>query len=252
MPTEPKDQEFLPEESNMPFLEHLEEFRRRLIKSFLAVIVCSAIAGYFSDDLVKLITHPLGGIKLHVTEVTGSFYAYLKVALFTGIVTALPFVFYQLWAFVSPGLYPREKRAILPLVIISTLLFLIGATFCYLLVLPLALHILIGFSEGLFTPIITVSSYITFAGLFLLAFGLAFELPVVAYFLGRIGLISADFLIKGRRYAVVIILIVAALLTPADVFTQLLLAVPLYILYEISIVIVRMTGADREAKAVDN
>ncbi len=228
---------------SMPFLDHLEELRRRLLRSVLAVVVMSLVAFYFSDELMWFIVRPLGDVKLHVTQVTGSFYAYLKVALVGGIVAAAPIVFYQLWAFVAPGLYPQEKSKVLPLVLVSTLLFLAGGAFCYLLVLPYSLKFLIGFSGDLLSPIITVGSYLTFAGMLMLAFGLGFEMPVVAYFLGTIGLISPRFLSKGRRYAVVLILILAAILTPTpDVATQLMLAGPLYLLYEISIIIVRITG----------
>ena len=131
----------------------------------------------------------------------------------------------------------------LPLVAVSTLLFLGGAAFCYYLVLPIALSFLIGFSGDLLSPIITVGSYISFIGMLLLAFGFGFEIPVVAYFLGKIGIISTKTLKKGRRYAIVLILVFAAFLTPTpDVATQLMLAVPLYILYEISIIIVHYTG----------
>lgn len=229
-------------EGGMPFLRHLEELRKRLILSLLAIILMAAASFYFVDELFLLLIEPLGDVKLHVTEVTGSFYAYLKVALVTGVIAAIPFIFYQLWSFVSPGLYKRERRAILPLVIVSTALFLTGTGFCFLLVLPLALSILIGFSGEILTPIITVGSYISFAGMLLIAFGMAFQLPVVAYFLGKMGIVSAALLSRGRRYAAVAILILSALLTPADVFTQILLAVPLYILYEIAIIVVRLTG----------
>lgn len=229
---------------DMPFLDHLEELRRRLIKAVLAVVVMSGVAFYFADTLVRVMIHPLGpDIKLHITEVTGSFYAYFKIALIFGVVGALPIVFYQLWGFIAPGLYRKEKSMILPLILISTLLFAIGAGFCYFWVLPFALKFLIGFSGDLFSPIITVGSYISFAGMLLLAFGFGFQLPVVAYLLGKAGLIASRTLAKGRRYAIVIILIVAAILTPTpDVFTQCLLAVPLYFLYEVSIVVVRVTG----------
>ncbi|MFZ5981775.1 MAG: twin-arginine translocase subunit TatC [Candidatus Zixiibacteriota bacterium] len=226
----------------MSFVDHLEELRWRLLKSVLAVVIMAILALYFSDHLFKFLIMPLGDVKLHVTEVTGSFYAYLKVSFIAGIFGALPIVFYQLWVFISPGLYKREKKVIIPLVTISSFLFLGGAIFCYYLVLPLALKFLIGFSGELLNPIITVGSYISFAGLLMIAFGFAFELPIVAFFLGKIGLISSKFMARGRRYAVVAILIVAAIITPPDVFTQVLLAIPLYFLYEISIIVVRLTG----------
>jgi len=153
--TEPKDQPYeLPldqpkeaEQGSMPFLVHLEELRRRLIKAFLAVIVGSAVAFYFADQILEFIKIPLEGVPLHNMQVTGAFYAYLKISLFTGVVVALPFIFYQAWRFISPGLYSHEKVMMTPLVLISTILFLIGAGFCYLIVLPIALTFLIGFAD---------------------------------------------------------------------------------------------------------
>ncbi|MFH1374476.1 MAG: twin-arginine translocase subunit TatC [bacterium] len=228
---------------SMPFLDHLEELRRRLLKSLLALLLTTAVAFYFSDELMAFAVKPLGEIKLHVTQVTGSFYAYLKVSLVAGVMAATPVIFYHLWSFVAPGLYPKEKARVLPLVAVSTVLFLLGASFCYLVVLPYSLNFLIGFSGELLNPIITVSSYLSFAGMLLLAFGVGFEMPVVAYFLGKVGLVSSRMLGKGRRYAVVLILIAAAILTPTpDIATQLMLAGPLYLLYEISIIIVRISG----------
>ncbi len=232
----------LAEPGSIPFLDHLEELRRRLLKAIVAVVVMSLVAFYFSDYLLKFIIAPLGGIKLHVTQVTGSFYAYLKVSLIGGIVAAAPIVFYQLWSFVAPGLYHKEKATILPLVFISSILFVGGAGFCYLVVLPFSLKFLIGFAGDLLSPIITVGSYLTFSGMMMLAFGLAFELPMAAYFLGRVGIVSSHFLAKGRPYAIILILISAAILTPPDIATQLMLAGPVYLLYEVSIILVRLTG----------
>jgi sec-independent protein translocase protein TatC len=227
---------------SMPFLDHIEEFRWRLIKSIIAVAVMGLISFGFADYVFKFITMPLGDVKLHFTEITGSFYAYLKVSFFSGLFAASPIVLYQLWKFIGPGLYPREKRAILPMVFFSTLLFLTGAGFCFYVVLPFALKFLISYGEGVMTPIITVSSYVSFAGLMLVAFGAAFQLPVIGYFLGSIGLISGRFLSKGRPYAVVAVLITGAVLSPPDVFTQVLLAGPLYLLYELTIIIVKLTA----------
>ncbi|PWB70944.1 twin-arginine translocase subunit TatC [candidate division GN15 bacterium] len=245
---EPKDlpEDFTEEQTSfhaMPFLDHLEELRKRLLKSLLAVVITTGIALYFSKQIMHWFIMPLGDIKLNVTEVMGSFMAYFKLGLVVGIIASVPIIFYQLWGFVAPGLYPKEKRMVLPFVGSATLLFLIGAAFCYIWVLPWSLQFLVGLSGDLFNPIITINSYITFAGLLILGFGLCFELPVLAYALGKIGILSSRFLARGRKYAIVIILIVAAIITPTpDVFTQLLLAVPMYVLYEISIVVVRLTG----------
>ncbi len=236
----------------MPFLDHLEELRRRLLWCALIVIVATGAAFYFSEQIMIFIIRPMGQIKLHVTEVTGSFYAYLKISLITGLAVSAPFIFYQAWSFISPGLYNREKATVLPLVAVSTVLFLVGASFCYLVVLPFSLAFLIGFSGDLLSPIITVGSYISFAGMLLLAFGIGFQIPIVAYFLGKLGVINPQMMGKGRRYAVVLILIASAILTPTpDVATQLMLAGPLYILYEVSIVVVRLTGKQRETERVE-
>jgi len=226
----------------MSFLAHVEELRWRLIKSILSVVVVALVAFAFADQLYKIIVIPLGDVKLHYTEVTGSFYAYLKISLFAGITGAIPVVFYQLWQFIAPGLFAREKKMIYPLVFFSTMLFLIGASFCFFVVLPFALSFLIGYGEDLMTPIITISSYISFAGLLLIAFGFAFELPIIGYFFGKIGLVSSKVLGKARPYAVVVFLILASVLSPPDIFTQVLLAGPLYLLYEITILLVRYTG----------
>ena len=233
--------------AGMPFLHHIEELRKRLLKCALAVILCSGVAFAYAEQIVTYFVAPLDGVKLHVTEVTGSFMAYFKISLVVGLLVSTPVVLYQLWSFVSPGLYPSEKKKVLPVVFASTILFLGGAAFCYFLILPMALEFLIGFSDDLFTPIITVTSYISFTGMMLLGFGLSFQLPVIAYFLGRIGIVNSRMLSRGRRYAVIVILIVAGFLTPTpDIFTQLLMAVPLYLLYELSILLVRFTGKERQ------
>ncbi len=226
----------------MSFLAHVEELRWRLIKSILSVAVMALVAFAFADYLYKIIIIPLGDVKLHYTEVTGSFYAYLKISMFAGITGAIPIVFYQLWKFIAPGLFSKEKKMIIPLVFFSTVLFLIGGGFCFFVVLPFALSFLIGYGSEVMTPIITVSSYISFAGLLFVAFGFAFELPIIGYFFGKVGLVSSKALGKARPYAVVVFLILASVLSPPDIFTQVLLAGPLYLLYEITILLVRYTG----------
>jgi sec-independent protein translocase protein TatC len=248
---EPLDQQQTSEGGGMPFLEHVEELRKRLIRSILAIVLFSVIAFYFSDELITLIKLPLGDTPLHNMQVTGTFYAYLKISLIAGVVAALPVVFYQLWMFISPGLLQRERLMIIPLVTISTILFAVGGAFCFIVVLPIALAFLIGFGGGIIVNYITIGSYISFAGLLLLAFGFGFQLPILAYVLGRMGILTSRFLAKGRRYAVIIILVAGAIITPPDVFTQVLLAVPLYLLYEISIIVVRLTGRREKPEPAD-
>jgi sec-independent protein translocase protein TatC len=232
----------------MSFLDHIEELRRRLLKSIAAVGIMTVLAFIFSEKIFKYVTLPLGDIKLHFTEITGSFMAYFKISIYAGIVAASPIVLYQIWRFVAPGLYAKEKKAVFPLVFFSTILFLAGASFCFFVVLPYAIEFLVNYGGGELIPIITISSYITFAGMMMLGFGLSFELPVVGYVLGKTGIISHKTLSKGRPYAVVAILIVAAIITPTpDVVNQMLLAVPLYILFEVTILVMRLTGKDRGA-----
>jgi len=224
--------------TSMPFLRHLEELRWRLFKSIIAIVIMAMTAFYFAEDLIKLVKIPFGDYPLYNIQVTGTFYAYLKIALFAGVIGALPIVFYQLWSFISPGLYKREKAMILPMVAVSTGLFVVGAGFCFKIVLPIAFKFLMGFAAGTIQNTITIGSYIDFVGLLMLAFGFGFQMPVVAYFLGKLGLITPGFLSKGRRYAIPLLLIIGAVLTPPDVFTQVLLAAPMYLLYEISIIVV--------------
>jgi sec-independent protein translocase protein TatC len=244
---EKPEPEFSPKKGEMPFLSHMEELRWCIIKSLAAVFIAGMVSFIFADHTLRFLIFPLGETKLHFTDITGSFYAYLKVSFFCGIVASSPIIIYQVWKFIAPGLYARERKVVVPLVSVSSFLFLIGAAFSFFVVLPLAISFLVGYGEGLLTPIITVSSYISFAGFSLLGFGLAFQLPIVGYFMARLGLITAAKLSHARPYALVVMLAAAAILTPPDVFTQLLLAGPLYLLYEVTIVIVRITSRKREA-----
>ena len=232
--------------NSMPFLEHLEELRWRLIKAVLSIIVCAFVAFNFAEYLVIFIRRPLGDIQLYNIAVTGAFYAYIKISLISGLVVALPYVFYQLWSFIAPGLYKKERLMIIPLVLISTILFLVGAAFCFEYVLPVSFDFLISFGGEQIENTITIGSYISFVGLLLMAFGFGFQMPLLSYFLGKMGVINAQMLGRGRRYAIVGILIVGAIITTPDVFTQFMLAGPLYILYEVSIIIVRITQKNKK------
>lgn len=235
--------------SNMPFLEHLEELRKRLVRCFIALIITASASFYFAEPIFKFLMVPLGSTKLYVTEVTGSFTAFFKVSLIAGLVFALPYISWQLWTFISPGLYKREKLLILPIVISSTVLFVLGAVFCYYVMLPMSLQFLIHFGEGVVEPLITVQSYISFIGMLILGFGAGFQLPIVAYVLGKFGIVSARGLNKARRYAIVVLLIVAAFLTPTpDMFTMMVMFLPLYALYELSILVVWLTGKKKNTE----
>jgi len=236
--------------SEMPFLDHLEELRRRIIFSLSAVLILS-IAGYFvSDHVLRFLTRPID--EVYFMAVTEAFAVRIKIALLLGLFSGLPVIFYQVWKFVAPGLYPRESAMVFPVVGALYVMFLIGAAFCFYVVLPIGMQFLLSFGSEELKPLIGVGKYVSFVGWMTVAFGAVFELPVVTFILGRLGVVDAPALRRGRRYAIVGILIVAAVATPSpDVFSQLLLAGPLYLLYELSIALVAVSGRKRGIEASD-
>ena len=227
--------------NSMSFLEHLEELRWRLIKAGGTVLLLSIAAYFFSESIIEFITRPID--EVYFMAPTEAFAVRIKVSLFVGLILSLPIILYQIWRFVVPGLLAGEIRIIVPLVFFSTIFFVGGATFCFLVILPISIHFLMDFGTEKLRPLIAVGRYVGFVSWMTLSFGIVFELPIVSFFLGRVGMITSGMLRRGRRYAVVSILILAAAVTPSpDIFTQLMLAGPLYLLYEISILIVRLTG----------
>ncbi|MBI3871471.1 MAG: twin-arginine translocase subunit TatC [candidate division Zixibacteria bacterium] len=230
----------------MSFLEHLEELRWRLIKSVAAVLILSIVAYIFSDQILEVITRPID--QVYFTGPTEAFAVRIKISVFTGLFLALPVIFYQAWQFVVPGLHAHESRMVIPVVLLATLFFMAGSGFCFFLVLPVGIKFLLGFGTDKLKPLIAIDRYVSFVTWMTLSFGLVFELPIISYFLGRVGIITSRMLSKARRVAIVVILIVAAALTPGpDVFSQMMLATPLYLLYEISIIVVRLTGRRESA-----
>jgi sec-independent protein translocase protein TatC len=226
--------------SDIPFLDHLEELRRRLLKAGAACIVGTVGSWFFVDYVIDLIAGLVG--EVYFMAPTEAFLVRLKLSIIMGIMLAVPVISYQLWRFVSPGLYSREKLLVVPVVLAATIFFALGAGFCYFIVLPAAIEFLMGYGTENMTPLISIGNLLSFAGYLVLAFGVVFELPVVAFFLGRIGIVSHKMLAKGRRYAVILSLVLGATLTPPDLFSQVMLAGPLLILYEFSIWLVRFTG----------
>ncbi|GAB4255883.1 MAG: hypothetical protein Kow0092_01430 [Deferrisomatales bacterium] len=235
------------EGDKLPFTAHLEELRSRLIKAGLALIGGFAACYAVSEQLFAFLVQPLTaalpeGSHLAMIRVQEGFLTHLKVALLAGVFLASPVILYQAWKFVAPGLYPHEKRYVWPFVGTATVFFFAGAAFAYWVVFPFGFRFLLAYAQGTIQASISMDAYLGFATRLLLAFGAVFELPVVVFFLAKMGLITYRPLVQGRGYALVIIFIVAAILTPPDVFTQLLMAAPLYILYEISIVVARVFG----------
>lgn len=232
------------EEKQMGFLDHLEELRGRIIKSIISIILFSIVAYSFSEELIDFVTRPIP--EVYFMSPTEAFSTRIKISLIAGIIVSVPVIFYHGWKFIAPGLFEKEKKMIIPAVLSSTIFFLIGAVFCFVFVLPVGIKFLMGFGTTKLKPMIQVRDYISFVSYMILAFGAVFELPVISYFLGKIGLITPRTLIKGRKYAVVGILILAAAITPSpDVFSQLMLAGPLYFLYEVSIVVVKIIQREK-------
>ncbi len=233
----------------MPLTAHLEELRWRIIKALAAVAVAFVGCYWVSDRVFALLTEPLVAtgqehVQLIGTGVTEAFFTRLKVSLIAGIFVASPCIFYQAWRFVAPGLYERERRTALPFVAAATFFFLTGAVFCYVVVFPVGYAFFLEEYQTIgVAPQIRISEYLAFASRTLLGFGLTFELPVVTFFLARVGAVTHRTLLHWFRYAIVAIFIVAAVLTPGpDVASQMLMAVPLLLLYLLSIGVAYVFG----------
>ncbi len=240
-------------EKRMPFLDHLEELRWTIIRSLVAIALASAGCYFFSRQIIEILRYP--GPKdmvLIFLSPTEGFMIYIKVSIFAGLVVALPYVAYQFWKFIVPGLLEKERRLVRPIVFYTVICFLSGAAFAYFVIIPFGLKFLMSFQTDFLEANITIGKYLGFVVTLLLVFGVVFELPVLAYLLTHIGLLTPEFLRSKRRYGIVIIFIVAAILTPPDAFTQIMLAIPLILLYEISIWVsasVRKKKKAQEAKA---
>jgi sec-independent protein translocase protein TatC len=229
-------------DATMPLTAHLEELRARVIRALLAIAVAFAATYGFAETLFEFLTRPLVGlhndtVQLIGTGVTEAFFTKLKVSLIAALFLASPVCFHQAWKFVAPGLYEHEKRYARPFVFFATLFFVLGAAFCYVVVFPVGYAFFVEqYGTIGVTPAIRISEYLSFSARMLLAFGVTFELPVVTFFLARLGLITHRTMIRFARYAILLIFILAAILTPGpDVASQLLMAGPLLVLYTLSI-----------------
>ncbi len=232
---------------------HLVELRKRLGLAVLSVFIAFIVAFVFHEIILEWVTAPLnealeevahlskkaadGMVTTH--QVGGAFFVALKVSFFAALLGALPFILYQLWLFIAPGLYSNERKMVLPFVIGGSIMFLVGVLFAYYIVTPFGFQFLITFGSFLYTPLINIEDYVGFFTKIMMGFGISFELPVFAYFLALLGLVTDQTLKDFFKYAVLIIFVLAALLTPPDVLTQMLMAAPLILLYGLSILIVR-------------
>ena len=242
------------EEDKQPFTNHLDELRKRLITSFYAVGIGFAACYAFKEKLFYVLVAPLqkamkSGDTLIYTHLPEAFFTFLKTALISGIILASPVLLYQFWMFVAPGLYDREKKLLIPILFLSTLFFTGGALFGYFIVFPWGFKFFLSFATDTIRPMPSMKEYLGFASKLLLAFGIVFELPLVLTFLARLGIVSVEFLKKYRKYAILIFFVGAAMLTPPDVVTQIMMALPLMLLYEISIIGARIFGKKRDDEA---
>lgn len=244
-------------ETSMPLTGHLSELRNRLLWVVGTVLGMFVITYYFSAQLLDVAQRPVAGMKLVFLSPTEAFFAHLKVSFFAALYFSLPFIFFHIWRFCAPGLLSNEKRHAFPFVVASTICFTVGALFCYYLILPYGLSFLLSFATDSLVAQISIGFYISFIFKLILVFGLVFEIPLVTLLLVKIGVVTPEFLTSNRSYIIVGSFVVAAALTPPDIVTQLLLAGPLIVLYEISVVIAkvmtkRKKKAEAEAEAEDD
>jgi sec-independent protein translocase protein TatC len=234
-----------------PLLRRLGEIRKRLVRAAIAVGVGFAVAYGFSEKLFEILAYPLKvnlapGDRLVYTSLPEMFFVYIKTALVAGLLLAAPYVFYQIYLLVAPGFYQKEKKTVILFVFSSTVLFVGGSLFGYFVVFPYGFNFFLAFSNEYLRALPSVRQYFSLAVKLLFAFGFVFELPVAAFFLSRMGVVSADFLKQKRRYAILLIFIIAAFLTPPDVISQFMLALPLVVLYEFSILIAKIAGKKKK------
>ncbi len=249
------------DESKAPLLDHLIELRSQLLKCVIALLAGFFLCFYFSDTLFAILVHPLkeafgtAGGKLVYTKLYEAFFVQVKVALFGSFFLSFPIIANQLWAFVAPGLYAKEKKALLPFLLATPVLFMAGASLAYFVVMPTAFHFFLqyqGSSSGIQVEALpSADSYLGLVMQFILAFGICFLLPVLLMLLNHAGLVTRTQLVGLRRYMIVVAFIVAAVLTPPDVVSQLLLAVPLVLLYEIALIAMWFTERRRSAEQTE-
>jgi sec-independent protein translocase protein TatC len=245
------------DEARMSFFEHLEELRQRLIRAVVAILIGFGGCLVVQERLFNLLAGPVIKLlpqdsSLIFTSLPEPFFIYLKVAFVGGVFLALPYVIYQLWLFVRPGLYLRERKLALPFVVVATLLFYAGGAFAYFLVFPAAFKFFLGFQTETLKPMLSIKQYVSLVMLLMLAFGTIFETPVVIVFLGLLGVVHSTTLRKGRRYFVILAFIIGAILTPTpDVINQSLMAIPMLLFYEVGIRILVIFEKRREKEELE-
>ena len=224
---------------------HIADLRKRLVISSLTVFVMFFVCFTFYEPILQWMMVPVEAVlpknsQMVAVEIQETFFTALKVAFFAGFIVSLPVIFWQLWLFLAPGLYDHEKKLVIPFVFFATLMFLSGSAFAYYIVVPVGFEFLINFGSTVVTVLPSIGKYVGFFTKLLIGFGIAFELPVITFFLAKIGLVDDRMLKDFFRYAIILIFVVSALLTPPDVISQLLMAAPLTLLYGVSIYIAKV------------
>jgi len=240
-------------EIGMHLTDHLEELRKRLLVAIIAVAICTLAAYFFSEGLFRLLMVPLLAAMpaengLIFTGLTETFFIYLKISLLAGFFMASPIVIYQIWSFTAPGLYAHEKKYVFPFVFFATFFFVGGALFGYYVVFPFGFKFFISFATDFIKPMPSVKEYFSFSVRLLFAFGIVFELPVVTAFLALLGLIKAQTLAAKRKYAILGAFVIAAILTPPDVVSQTMMALPVIVLYELSIWVAKICARKEQVE----
>lgn len=223
----------------MNWTEHLEELRKRIIVCLIAIFICGIISYFYADKILLVLSQPVG--KLIFIKPAEAFFTKLKIAVYSGLFISMPVIIYQIWKFVSPGLLKIEKIYLYWLVPVSYLLFVLGTTFSFFVVLPPGIKFLLNAGSDIVQPMISVNYYISFVTIFLFGFGIMFQMPLVVIFLTKTGIITPQWLVRNRKYVVLIVFVLAGILTPGpDIFSQFMMAVPALILYEIGILISKL------------
>jgi len=236
----------------MTLLDHLDELRRRILYSVIALLVAFLASWYFAPTVFLWLEGPIlavlpAGEKLAFTELTGPFMLYIKVALLTAVFVASPFLLLQLWLFLRPGLYRRERRLAAPFIVFTTVFFVAGGYFGYRVAFPMVVRFLLGVGQD-FKQVVTIDTYFSMMSKILLGLGLVFEMPMLIFFLARLGIVTAGQLIRWFRWAVLLIFVVAAVITPTpDVATQTVFAVPMILLYLLGVLVAALFGKKRDA-----
>jgi sec-independent protein translocase protein TatC len=240
-------------DEKLPFLAHLTELRNRLLVAVVAFGIGLVFTYTYKEQIFAILMHPFvtimpKGSSFIFTSVTEAFMAYFKLSLVAAVFVSSPVILYELWMFVSPGLYEKEKRYVFPFITFGSALFAAGILFCYFFVMPFLFRFFVGFGSDFVVPMPSLKEYIGLAIRLLVMFGLMFEMPLLVYYLAKIGVIKYDTLARKRRYAILGIFVVSAVITPPDVASQMLMVVPLYGLYEVSVIIARFVGKKKEDK----